>query len=91
MSQLEEKHITEDGSNTQPSQQISQPTQQFTDTKTRSKVKGIQPQMQLSIFESLDEYTIKIKEELRNMDLNAMTPIDALWKLNELKRIAEKK
>jgi DNA mismatch repair protein MutS len=47
--------------------------------------------MQLSIFESLDEYTIKIKEVLRNMDLNAMTPIDALWKLNELKRIAEKK
>jgi DNA mismatch repair protein MutS len=93
MSQLEEKHITEDASTPLSDQSTNKPINQptITDTKTRSKVKSIQPQMQLSIFESLDEYTIKIKEELRNMDLNAMTPIDALWKLNELKRIAEKK
>jgi DNA mismatch repair protein MutS len=46
--------------------------------------------MQLQIFET-DPYTIQIKQELLAMDLNTMTPIDALWKLNELRKIAEKK
>ncbi len=57
----------------------------------RAKAKKIQPQMQLQIFESLDPYTVKIKEELQHLDLNTMTPMDALWKLNELKKIAERK
>ena len=57
----------------------------------RAKAKKIQPQMQLQIFESLDPYTVKIKEELQGLDLNTMTPMDALWKLNELKKIAERK
>jgi hypothetical protein len=39
----------------------------------------------------VDDYTLKIKEELLNLDLNTMTPMDALWKLNELRKIAEKK
>jgi hypothetical protein len=39
----------------------------------------------------VDEFTLRIKEDLIGLDLNTMTPMDALWKLNELKRIAEKK
>lgn len=54
------------------------------------KVKQIAPPMQLHIFD-VDEYTLKIKEELLAVDLNTMTPIDALWKLNELVKIAGKK
>ncbi len=76
---LEEKHV-EPGESALPTQ-----------AKMKEKVKKIVPQMQLSIFESLDPYTVKIKEELLNLELNTMTPIDALWKLNELRKIAEKK
>ena len=46
--------------------------------------------MQLQIFD-VDEYTRQIKEELLALDLNKMTPIDALWKLNELVKIAGRK
>jgi DNA mismatch repair protein MutS len=62
-----------------------------TQAQMRKKVKGIQAPLQLQIFDSLDPYTVKIKEELKGLDLNTMTPMDALWKLNELKKIAEKK
>ncbi|TNE49424.1 MAG: DNA mismatch repair protein MutS [Bacteroidetes bacterium] len=56
----------------------------------KQRVKQIQPRMQLQIFDA-DEYTRKIREELMALDLNTMTPMDALWKLNELRKIAEKK
>jgi DNA mismatch repair protein MutS len=56
----------------------------------RKKTKNINAPMQLHIFD-VDEYTLKIKEVLLGLDLNTMTPMDALWKLNELKKIAEKK
>jgi len=87
LKQLEEKHITE--SPTGASDQIV-PAEKPA-AELRKKVKGIQAPLQLQIFDSLDPYTVKLKEMLQNMDLNAMTPIDALWKLNELKKIAEKK
>lgn len=56
----------------------------------RARVQQVQPPLQLQIFDA-DEYTRKIREELLALDINAMTPIDALWKLNELRKIAEKK
>ncbi|MBK6931331.1 MAG: DNA mismatch repair protein MutS [Saprospirales bacterium] len=59
-------------------------------TELKQRVKNIQPQMQLQIFDA-DAYTRKIREELLALDLNTMTPMDALWKLNELRKIAEKK
>ena len=59
-------------------------------TELKQRVKAVQPKMQLQIFDA-DEYTRKIREELLGMDLNTMTPMDALWKLNELRKIAEKK
>lgn len=56
----------------------------------RKKVKNIAAPLQLHIFD-VDDYTMKIKEELLGLDLNTMTPMDALWKLSELVRIAGKK
>lgn len=61
-----------------------------TPAQMKKKVKNIAPKMQLNIFD-VDEYTMKIREELMALDLNTMTPMDALWKLNELRKIAEKK
>ena len=63
---------------------------QLAPTELKQRVKNIQPQMQLQIFDA-DAYTRKIREELLALDLNTMTPMDALWKLNELRKIAEKK
>ncbi len=59
-------------------------------SELKERVKSVQPRMQLQIFDA-DEYTRKIREELMALDLNTMTPMDALWKLNELRKIAEKK
>lgn len=61
-----------------------------TPAQMKKKVKNIAPKMQLNIFD-VDEYTMKIRDELLALDLNTMTPMDALWKLNELRKIAEKK
>lgn len=61
-----------------------------TPAQLKKKIKNIVPKMQLNIFD-VDEYTMKIRDELMALDLNTMTPMDALWKLNELRKIAEKK
>ena len=44
---------------------------------------------QLSIFDSVDETGSKLKEELNSMNINSMTPIECMIKLNELKKIIE--
>lgn len=44
---------------------------------------------QLSIFETADPVIGKIKEEIQNININGMTPIDCMMKLNELKKILE--
>jgi DNA mismatch repair protein MutS len=82
---LEEKHI-ESGPAAATSTAAPEPKTE----NLRKKVKGIGAPMQLHIFD-VDEYTLRIKEELLGIDLNTMTPIDALWKLNELVKIAGKK
>jgi DNA mismatch repair protein MutS len=56
---------------------------------TRQSMQTAPAQVQLSIFE-LDDVTMKIKDELLKLDVDTMTPIDALWKLNELRKLAKK-
>jgi DNA mismatch repair protein MutS len=87
LEQLEDKHINEE----RPTLDAERPTSDVRRKTSAVDTAKIQPKMQLQIFESLDPYTVKIKEELQALDLNTMTPMDALWKLNELKKIAEKK
>jgi DNA mismatch repair protein MutS len=62
----------------------------ITQKEVRQKVKQIAAPLQLHIFD-VDDYTLKIKETLLALDLNTMTPMDALWKLNELVKLASKK
>ena len=47
------------------------------------------PAIQLSIFEAADPNTEKLKTALKNLQLDAMTPIECMMKLNELKKIME--
>ncbi len=52
----------------------------------KEKLRSGAAQYQLSIFDAADPAAKEILDELENMDLNAMTPIEAMMKLNELKR-----
>ena len=55
---------------------------------------GIKPakdEMQLSIFNLDDPLLEEIKEEIINLDINTLTPVEALMKLNEIKRMLIKK
>lgn len=61
-----------------------------TQADIRKKVKNIAAPLQLHIFD-VDDYTLKIKDTLLSLDLNTMTPMEALWKLNELVKIAQKR
>ena len=42
---------------------------------------------QLSIFQLDDPVLQNIKEELINIDINTLTPVEALMKLNEIKKM----
>ncbi len=53
----------------------------------RQQLKDLPQPVQLSIFESTDPRLEKVKELLGELDLNAMTPIEALMKLQELKGV----
>ena len=44
---------------------------------------------QLSIFETVDPVLGKIKESLQDLQINSMTPIECMMKLNDLKRLLE--
>jgi DNA mismatch repair protein MutS len=44
--------------------------------------------LQLSFFQLDDPILCQIRDELKNLDVNNLTPLDALNKLNEIKKIA---
>ncbi|WP_371127109.1 DNA mismatch repair protein MutS [Flavobacterium psychrophilum] len=56
-----------------------------------SGTKGNKDDMQLSIFNLDDPLLEEIKEEILNLDINTLTPVEALMKLNEIKRMLSKK
>jgi DNA mismatch repair protein MutS len=74
--QLEEKHIGNGGevSDNQPVKNI---------------LKQVEQPMQLKIFETIDPRMEKVKSILQDIDLNAMTPIETMMKLNELKKLVK--
>ncbi|MCS6822967.1 MAG: DNA mismatch repair protein MutS [Cytophagaceae bacterium] len=45
------------------------------------------PVYQLSIFEANDPNYLKVKDILKNIDINTISPVEALLKLNEIKTI----
>ena len=60
--------------------------------KDGSSLKGEQAQqMQMSFFNLDDPLLEEIKEEILNLDINTLTPIEAMMKLNEIKRMLTKK
>ena len=50
------------------------------------KIKGISaPKMQLSIFDAHSETFDEIRKLLEGIDINRLTPVEALLKLQEIK------
>lgn len=54
------------------------------------KLQSAQNEMQLSFFNLDDPLLEQIKEEITNLDINTLTPVEALMKLNEIKRLLTK-
>jgi DNA mismatch repair protein MutS len=46
-----------------------------------------QPDMQLSFFQLDDPILENVREELQNLDIDTLTPVEALMKLNEIKKM----
>jgi len=51
-------------------------------------LRGMAPEPQLSIFQLDDPALEAIREQLNELDIDTLTPVDALLKLNEIKRMA---
>ncbi|MET0636240.1 MAG: DNA mismatch repair protein MutS [Chitinophagaceae bacterium] len=74
LAQLEKKHVDTGSGTTEPG--------------TSEKVKGlILPQVQLSIFDAHTETFGNIREMLSGIDINRLTPVEALLKLQEIKQM----
>ena len=43
--------------------------------------------MQLSFFQLDDPVLSEIKNQIEDLDINSLTPVDALLKLNEIKKM----
>ena len=56
------------------------------------KVKGIaeKEDMQLSFFQLDDPVLEQIRDEIQGLDINTLTPVEALIKLNEIKKLTGK-
>ena len=56
--------------------------------KNKEEIKSsLNDSMQLSFFQLNDPVLEQIHEELKNVDINGLTPVDALLKLNEIKKL----
>ena len=54
------------------------------------KVKTLKDDMQLSFFNLDDPFFENIKDEILHIDIDTLTPVEALMKLNEIKRMLVK-
>jgi DNA mismatch repair protein MutS len=56
------------------------------DLKEEAKALAAEADMQLSFFQLDDPVLMQIKEEIENIDIDTLTPVEALMKLNEIKK-----
>ena len=53
-------------------------------------LKSSKDEMQLSFFNLDDPVLEEIKSEILNLEINTLTPVEALMKLNEIKKLLQK-
>jgi DNA mismatch repair protein MutS len=84
LSQLEESHDAEE-----LGRASSSPTSPSSKGKARLQVAG-NPGIQLSFIQLDDPLLQQIKEDILNTEINTLTPVEALLKLNEIKKLLKK-
>ncbi len=57
------------------------------DLQAKTKELANEADMQLSFFQLDDPVLSQIKEEIKSIDINTLTPVEALMKLNEIKKL----
>ncbi len=82
--QLEQKSIANGDNDNGDKSFAAQP-----DKNIGKKLEKISQPMQLTFFDANDPILEEIKENLLDLDVNSMTPIEAMMKLNELKKKLE--
>lgn len=80
LQQLEQKHIS-----------VETEGDTATASPIRQSLQAVEQPMQLKIFETQDPRMEKVKSILEEIDVNTMTPIEAMMKLNELKKLVREK
>lgn len=80
--QLETKHVEEDVNKNE----TNGPKSTAASQNLENKIKNLSlPQMQLSIFDAHSETFDEIRKLLEGIDINRLTPVEALLKLQEIK------
>ncbi len=64
--------------------------QSHSNEELTEKLHSAQNEMQLSFFKLDDPLLEQLKEEITQLDINTLTPVEALMKLNEIKRLLTK-
>ena len=75
----------------QKAQQMLKKLEKDHSAEELSGLKSTDDELQLSFFNLDDPLLEEIKEEIVNLDINTLTPVEALMKLNEIKRMLVKK
>ncbi len=91
--QLEESHNAEGLGKQMPGIGAGKTGKQHSGRKTSagSRLADLASGMQLSFIQLDDPLLQQIKEDILNTEINTLTPVEALMKLNEIKKLLEKK
>ena len=91
--QLEESHNAEGLGKQMPERGAGKTGKQLSGRKTSagSRLANLASGMQLSFIQLDDPLLQQIKEDILNTEINTLTPVEALMKLNEIKKLLEKK
>lgn len=91
--QLEESHQSEGlGKEKSEGNEASKSSNEIKGRKKKTSVlTEHQGGYQLSFIQLDDPLLIQIKEDILNMEINTLTPVEALMKLNEIKKLLQKK
>ncbi|SKA07958.1 DNA mismatch repair protein MutS [Sediminibacterium ginsengisoli] len=79
LKQLETKHVDESGNESESGSAKE---------KLQQNIRQLNaPKMQLSIFDAHSQTFDSIRQKLQDIDINRLTPVEALMKLNEIKEL----
>ena len=72
-----------------PSDDLRKRGKRLSAKEVAEQAEGARPaDVQLSMFQLEDPVLIQIRDQIRGLDINSLTPLEALNKLNEIKKIA---